>query len=255
MNRAKNAARQAGSAATKTESYAGALAAEREGERLYRSGQVAEAAAKFYEAQGLFRSAELTPAPAAPPQPQPQRPETRPQPGSPQPSAPATQAPAPAPTPTVPRAEGQVELPTVPAPRAPTPPPPAPKIEKPPVITAAEGAASPGAEEAIRDLVRRYARALEARNIDAVKRVWPSLQGAQEDAVRKEFMHAREINVDVDDTDVNVSGNTGTVTFVRRYRLSTVDGQRLDTNSRTTMSVRRAGNEWVIDRVRFEALR
>ena len=104
-------------------------------------------------------------------------------------------------------------------------------------------------------MVRRYAQALESRNVEALKRVWPTLQGAQEEAVRKEFLHARRIEVDIDDTNVSVSGTTGTVTFIRRYRLSTVDGQRLDTNSRTTMSVRRAGNEWVIDRVRFEAFR
>ena len=104
-------------------------------------------------------------------------------------------------------------------------------------------------------MVRRYAQALESRNVEALKRVWPTLQGAQEEAVRKEFLHARRIEVDIDDTNIAVSGTTGTVTFTRRYRLSTVDGQRLDTNSRTTMSVRRAGNEWVIDRVRFEAFR
>ena len=147
-----------------------------------------------------------------------------------------------------------MELPSVPAPRAPTAPAPPPRTTTPP-ITAAEGTASPGAEEAIRDMVRRYAQALESRNVETLKRVWPTLQGAQEEAVRKEFLHARRIEVDIDDTNIAVSGNTGTVTFTRRYRLSTVDGQRLDTNSRTTMSVRRAGNEWVIDRVRFEAFR
>ena len=42
-----------------------------------------------------------------------------------------------------------------------------------PPITAAEGAALPGAEEAIRELVRQYAQALESRSIEAVKRVWP----------------------------------------------------------------------------------
>ena len=258
MGRAKNAARQAGTVATSSRSYGAALAAEREGQRLYQSAHFAEAAAKFYEAQGQFSSAELTPAPSLAPaapaasaQPQQQRVETQPPPAA----APATQTPTPSPQPppTVPRAEGPVELPPAPAPRAPVTPPPAPRIEKP--ITAAEGARSPGAEEAIRELVRRYAQALEARNIDSLKRIWPSLQGAQEEAVRREFMHARQIDVDVDDTNVNVSGTNGTVTFMRRYRLSTVDGQRLDTNSRTTMSVRRAGNEWVIDRVRFEAMR
>jgi eukaryotic-like serine/threonine-protein kinase len=256
MNRAKAAARQAGSAATSSASYGAALAAEREGQRLYQAGQSAEAAAKFYEANGLFRSAELATPPAPTPAPAPQqapppsqRPETQPAAPAPQPAAPAPQ-----PTPTVPRAEGPVELPSVPAPRAPTAPAPPPRTTTPP-ITAAEGTASPGAEEAIRDMVRRYAQALESRNVEALKRVWPTLQGAQEEAVRKEFLHARRIDVDIDDTNIAVSGTTGTVTFIRRYRLSTVDGQRLDTNSRTTMSVRRAGNEWVIDRVRFEALR
>ncbi len=262
MNRAKAAARQAGSGATNSASYASALAAEREGQRLYRAGQVAEAAAKFYEANGLFRSAELTPPPQAAPPPTTQhspsqRPETPPPPSSPpQASPPVTQPspPAPQPTPVVPKAEGPVELPPVPAPR-PTPAPAPPQTTQPPPITAAEGPASPAAQEAIRELVRRYAQALESRNVDTLKRVWPSLPGSQEEAMRKEFAHARRIDVEVDDTNVNLSGNTATVTFIRRYRLSTVDGQRLDTNSRTTMSVRRAGTDWVIDRVRFEALR
>ena len=256
MNRAKAAARQAGSAATSSASYGAALAAEREGQRLYQAGQSAEAAAKFYEANGLFRSAELATPPAPTPAPAPQHAPPPSQRAETQPAAPAPQpaAPAPQPTPTVPRAEGPVELPSVPAPRAPTAPAPPPRTTTPP-ITAAEGPASPGAEEAIRDMVRRYAQALESRNVEALKRVWPTLQGAQEEAVRKEFLHARRIEVDIDDTNIAVSGNTGTVTFTRRYRLSTVDGQRLDTNSRTTMSVRRAGNEWVIDRVRFEAFR
>jgi len=148
-----------------------------------------------------------------------------------------------------------VELPSVPAPRVPTAPAPPPRTTPSPAITAAEGATSPGTEEAIRDLVRRYAQALESRNVDNLKRIWPTLQGAQEEAVRKEFLHARRIDVDADVTNVTVSGASGTVTFIRRYRLSTVDGQRLDTNSRTTMSVRRAGNDWIIDRVRFEAFR
>ena len=52
-----------------------------------------------------------------------------------------------------------------------------------------------------------------------------------------------------------MSGATATVTFIRRYQLSTVDGQRLLTNSRTTLNARRSGDDWVIERVRFEALR
>ena len=271
MSRAKTAARQAGSAATGSPAYAAALAAEREGQRLYQAGNLAEATSKFYEANGLFRSAELTPAPAAPAAqhaPPQQRPETQPPPSTaPVPSAPPTQqrpatqpppstAPAPSapptqPTPTVPASENPVELPPTPAPRVPPVTPP-PRAAQPP-ITAAEGPASPKAEEAIRELLTRYEQALESRNVDALKRIWPTLQGSQEEAVRKDFLHARRIQVDIDDTNITVTGNSATVTFTRGYHLATVDGQRLDSASRTTMSVRRAGNEWVIDRLRFEA--
>jgi len=124
-----------------------------------------------------------------------------------------------------------------------------------PPITAAEGPATPSTDEAIRELLKRYEQALEARNIDALKRVWPALQGAQEDAIRKEFLHARRIDVEIDDSNIVVAGGSATVTFVRRYQLTTVDGQRLVTNSRTTMSLRRTGRDWHIDRLRFEALR
>jgi hypothetical protein len=110
-------------------------------------------------------------------------------------------------------------------------------------------------EEEVRDLVRRYEQALEARNIDSLKRIWPSLQGTQETAVRQEFAQTRRIDVEIEGVEVSVSGATATVTFIRRYQLTTVDGQRPLTNSRTTMNARRVGGEWLIERVRFEALR
>ena len=102
--------------------------------------------------------------------------------------------------------------------------------------------------------MRRYEQALEARSIDALKRIWPSLQGAQETAVRQEFMHSRRIDVDIENVDVTISGATATITFIRRYQLTTSDGQRPLINSRTTMNARRAGSEWQIERVRFEGL-
>jgi hypothetical protein len=107
----------------------------------------------------------------------------------------------------------------------------------------------------VRELLRRYEQAIEARSVDAVRRVWPGLAAAQEDALRREFQQARRIDVEVDDPHITVTGTTGTVTFIRRYHIFTVDGQKLERNSRTTMSVRRAGADWVIDRVNFEAIR
>ena len=110
-------------------------------------------------------------------------------------------------------------------------------------------------EDGVRDLVRRYEQALEARSVEALKRLWPSLQGGQEAALRQEFSHARRIDVEIANPEITLSGNAATVTFLRRYQLSTVDGQRLLTSSRTTLNARRAGTDWLIERVRFEALK
>lgn len=249
MTRAKAAARQAGPAATGSAAYVAAAAAEREAVRLFNARQLPEATAKFYEASGLFRSAELTS--AAAPAPPSQRAESKPQPAPTPPAAP----PSVSSTPSLPPGESQIQLPPAPAPRVPPPAAPPPKPTAPPATTAAEGTASPVANDAIRELVRRYEQALEARNIDALKRIWPTLQGSQEDAMRKEFAYARRIDVGIDDLDITVSGGSGTATFLRRYELATVDGQRHSSNSRTTMSVRRAGADWLIDRVRFEGIR
>jgi serine/threonine-protein kinase len=257
MIRSRNAARKAGPAAMKSAPYAAATAAEREGGRLFEAGRFAEATATFYQASGLFHSAELTAAnvpPAEPQRPQQQAPPpvSTPPPPNPTPSTPvetpAQQPPQAAPAPTPAPAPAPAPTPRSEPPPAPSSSPPAqpPRVETPP---------APSADDGVRDLLRRYEQALESRNIETLKRLWPTLSGSQEDAIRKEFAHARQIDVSIEGPDITVSGATATIRFVRRYQLSTVDGQKLLTNSRTTVSARRAGNDWVIEQVRFEALR
>jgi serine/threonine-protein kinase len=254
--RARRAADRAGEASRMSPSYAAGVAAEREAARLLQAGRFSEAAARFYQASGLFHSAELTQT-ALPPPPSSPRPE------GPVPVPPGATGgtPAPAERPEPPERRDKPEPPEKPDPQpAATPPPPPPlnPVSRPdrplPAPPAAEPAAGT-AEDSIRDVVRRYEHALESRNIDALKRVWPTLAGTQEEAIRKEFAYTRDIKVDIDDLGISVTGATATVTFIRRYQLSTVDGQNLLRNSRTTMGMRRAGTDWLIDRVRFEAIR
>ena len=250
MTDAKASARAAGQAAIGSAAYSAATTAERDAERLYRARRYQDASARFDEARGLFRGAELV---------------TRAQPvragdgagreprQAPPPAAPQAPAPAPAPLPSVPTGDAPVQLPSASAPRVPTPPPAA-KPQA--VISAAEGNASPTPPEThIREVLRRYEQAMEARNIDALKRVWPALGGAQEDAVRREFQHARRIDVEISDPSIAASGSSATATFTRRYQITTTDSQTLMSSSRTTMTLRRTGGEWVVDSVRFEPLR
>jgi hypothetical protein len=70
-------------------------------------------------------------------------------------------------------------------------------------------------------------------------------------AIRNDFQNASRLTVDVLEPRITVSGSDGTVTFRRRYELHTRDGQRLGTETQTTMTVRRTAAGWVIEAVRY----
>jgi hypothetical protein len=114
-----------------------------------------------------------------------------------------------------------------------------------------ETAQPPSAEERITELLGHYKAALESRSLDQLKRLWPSLSGGAESAIRQEFQHAARITVEIADPQISVSGGSGRVSFIRKYSLVTVEGQPLQSTSHAVMDVRRAGNTWVIDAIRF----
>jgi hypothetical protein len=88
-------------------------------------------------------------------------------------------------------------------------------------------------------------------SFDQLKRLWPSLSGGTESAIRQEFQHAARITVDIGDAQIVVTGTTGRVGFIRRYNVVTVEGQRHQNTTNAVMDVKRSGNTWVIDGVRF----
>jgi hypothetical protein len=62
--------------------------------------------------------------------------------------------------------------------------------------------------------------------------------------------------VELVEPHIQVTGSTASVTFVRRYDLVTVEGQRLHSEARTVMEVRRTpAGAWVIESIRFIPLR
>jgi serine/threonine protein kinase len=257
---ARSAAVAAGAPSVAANAFGAAVAAEREAARLQRAGRTADAAAKFYEAGGLFRSAEVAaltagalarqratlPAPAQTERAQP-------------PAAPPVTEPSPSPTvPSIPVAP--IEKPpaaaTVPVPAPPQPtasPAPAPPAATPPA--AAAPPATPSPEAAIREVLTRYELALESRSMEALKRVWPSLGGAQQAAIRNEFDHASRIDVDIIDPRISVNGAAATVLFLRHYELQTTDRQTRRADTPATMTLRRADGGWIIDQIRFDAAR
>ncbi len=265
--RARAAARSAGAPRLASGPYSTAVSAEREAQRLFDSGRHGEATIKFYEASGLFRSAEVaaqnetTRRDAAARVDSP--PADRPGPDS---GRTAALPPPPAAAPAVenrepPRSSAPPSTPpetaTAPAP-APTPPAPVPTTTVPPTTTAPAAPAQPSAEAlaaardaAITDLLGRYKSAMESRSLDALKRIWPGLTGALEARTRDQFRRATSISVNIVDPKILAATDTGTVTFVRLYEV-VIDGQRLPAQSNATMKVRRSGTSWIIEDLAFK---
>ena len=190
----------------------------------------------------------------------PQAPLSKPAEASPPPPTPPVREQAQAPTTTTsvvpapavtPPPEPRVEVRRAPEP-APVSPPPA---AAPPGRPDADAAPREANAAAIQRVVGDYRLALEARDLTALKRIWPTLSGRQEDAIRSEFEHTRSIRVGLSNIQTTVTGSTAIVSCRRAYAVTTADGQRLDTASTMTMTLSGRDGAWVIDNIRFEVAR
>jgi hypothetical protein len=147
-------------------------------------------------------------------------------------------APEPSPAPAEP-------LPVAPPTVSPTPPPqatPAARTDENPAM-------------AVQDVLARYRASLESRDIGALKQIWPSLSGRQEEAIRNEFEHARAIVVSFGSVDIRPGGGGATVVCRRNYAVTTADGQTLRTATTMFMTLARRDNTWSIESIRHEVAR
>ncbi|HEY2905550.1 MAG TPA: protein kinase [Vicinamibacterales bacterium] len=137
-----------------------------------------------------------------------------------------------------------------------------PPVAAPPVAAPASpppaSDAAPAPEnqsDAVRAVLTRYQLALESRDIDALKRIWPGLSGRQEEAIRAEFDRARGIAVRLDGVNVKITGSVAAATCRRDYAVTTGDGQTLKTATEMQMTLSRRNGAWTIDAVRHQVVR
>jgi hypothetical protein len=123
-----------------------------------------------------------------------------------------------------------------------TPPPPPERVEESPAAAA-------------QALLTRYRAALQARDIGALKRIWPSLSGRQEEALRNEFEQSRAIAVGFDGVDITPTSSGATLTCRRSYTVTTADGHTLSTATRMIMTLARRDGVWSIETIRHEVAR
>ena len=127
---------------------------------------------------------------------------------------------------------------------APPPPPPPPAIRQP------DPEPRPAPREEIASAVQAYARAIESRDIGAVRRAYPGITSDQTRGFEQFFQSARSINVTFRVTDVETNGNSADARLVGTYQYTTADGKSERQPVSFSASLRYDGSSWRLTSVR-----
>lgn len=104
----------------------------------------------------------------------------------------------------------------------------------------------------IQTVLTKYTTALERRDMAALKRLWPTINGAQMVALRAEFDQSRTVRVELLDPRIDVKGDTALVTARRRSVLLTTSGTTMRVVTMTTLRLRNAASGWTIEDIRHQ---
>jgi len=102
----------------------------------------------------------------------------------------------------------------------------------------------------VRSAVAEYAQAIESRDIDAVRRVYPGLTSAQQSGLERFFQASRRINVTFRVTSIDINGNSAEARLVGTYDYVTVDGQSQSQPVSVGATFRNNGSVWRLVSVR-----
>ena len=101
------------------------------------------------------------------------------------------------------------------------------------------------AETGVRDLLQRYSAALESLDVQAVKKVQPSIPV---DSLAKAFKEMRELKVVIDSVRVlSTDGPAARVSFRVTQTLTPKAGSRQTTSVTRVMRLRQESGSWVIE--------
>jgi serine/threonine-protein kinase len=132
---------------------------------------------------------------------------------------------------------------------APKPVPnPAPIAATPPAAPIPPPAATPSVDDddaAIRRVIASYARAIEAKDLDAFRAVKPNLSGDEQRRLEDGFKAVTSQKVDITVLSIEHRAATALVKVRRRDTL-TAGGRAQTSDSQQTMTLVRSGTGWVI---------
>jgi hypothetical protein len=103
---------------------------------------------------------------------------------------------------------------------------------------------------AVLGTLQRYRAALEGKDIEALRELWPALAGAQERTIRDSFRFTRSMRVELQVQEVKLAGDQATVRCERHDEMVSVDGQTARVDTRPIFVLRRKGDAWSIEAIR-----
>ena len=111
---------------------------------------------------------------------------------------------------------------------------------------------SDASDDAIQAVLTGYAAAVQRSDMGALKRLWPTMTGAQILAQREEFAQGRTVKVELLDPKVDVKGDAAIVTARRRSVVMTSSGTTTRVVMMTTLRLRHALGRWAIEDIRHQ---
>ena len=121
--------------------------------------------------------------------------------------------------------------------------------------TSSTETASGAPEALIQTVLTKYVSALEGRDLIAIKRLWPTMNGAQMRALRAEFDQMRALRVELLDQRVDIKDDKAVVVARRRDILVTSSGTTMRVVTQATLDLRRDAGGWTIEDARYQAQR
>jgi hypothetical protein len=147
---------------------------------------------------------------------------------------------------------------TAPAPTPPVAAAPAPTVKAPPAAPApppatATPAPATGPRADIRALLDNYVRAVETKDVNLLRQVRPNLTEDELRRVRQSNEIKKSHKVDLRVFDITLNGDEATADGRREDVVVLSSGQRLQTETKFSYTLKRGPRGWVIDQVRESA--
>ncbi len=133
----------------------------------------------------------------------------------------------------------------------------------PPTVSAPPGQPAPDSHETleatqkeISDIPEKYRAAMEGKDSDLLRNIWPTLTPQQEQAYKEQWAYTRSLRITPRQSKIEkLEGDTAIVSVLLHYEQVMNRGANMKWDQKATFALVRKGRSWFIESASFQALR